>query len=99
DYTKFERNHQSYIVLATTGGSSKMRGRAFGEFDQVAWVTMTDRGPLLANLFLDGIWDENVRTEEMTKMISGALHGKAVIFERMFTNATFRGSATFSGAS
>ncbi len=31
-------------------------------------------------------------------MISGALRGKAVIFERMFTNATFRGSATFSGA-
>ena len=46
NYTKFERNDQSYIVLASTGGSSKMRGRAFGEFDQVAWVTMTDEGPI-----------------------------------------------------
>src|SRR5258706_10251379 len=51
DYTKFERNDQSYIVLATTGGGSKMRGRAFGEFDQAGWVTMTDHGPVLANLY------------------------------------------------
>lgn len=97
NYTKFERNDQSYIVLATTGGSSKMRGRAFGEFDQVAWVTMTDRGPRLANLYLDGIWDENVRTEKMADTMRGALEGKAVGFEQLFTNALFRGSSTFSG--
>ena len=99
DYTKFERNHQSYIVLATTGGSSKMRGRAFGEFDQVGWVTMTDFGPILANLYLDGIWDENVRTEQMAQSIRGALAGKAASMEQMFTNALFRGNSdTFPGA-
>jgi len=98
DYTKFERNHQSYIVLATTGGGSKLRGRAFGEFDQVAWVTMTDDGPVLANLYMDGIWDQNVRTEEMARTMSGALAGKAVVMEQMFTNALFRGSAAFPGA-
>jgi len=99
NYTKFERNDQSYIVLATTGGSSKMRGRAFGEFDQVAWVTMTDRGPILANLRLDGIWDENIRTVEMARTMRNALAGKAVMMEQMFTNALFRGSsATFPGA-
>jgi Calcineurin-like phosphoesterase len=97
-YTKFERNDRSCIVLATTGASSKLRGRAFGEFDQVAWVTMTDHGPILANLYLDGIWDENVRTEGMEQAMRGALEGKAVSFERMFTNAMFRGSATFPGA-
>jgi hypothetical protein len=36
----------------------QIRGRAFGEFDQVAWVTMTDqdrdRQPAL------DIWDENI---------------------------------------
>ena len=97
-YTKFERNDQSYIVLATTGGISKMRGRAFGEFDQVGWITMTDHGPILANLYLDGIWDENVRTAEMARTLRTALDDKAVTFERMFTNGLFRGSATFSGA-
>ncbi len=98
DYTKFERNHQSYIVLATTGGGSQMRGRAFGEFDQVGWITMTDAGPILANLYLDGIWDENVRTEPMAQNIRGALQGKAVRMERMFTNAVFRSSSdSFSG--
>ena len=98
-YTKFERNHQSYIVLATTGGSSKMRGRAFGEFDQVGWVTMTDAGPILANLYLDGIWDENVRTDEMAQSIRGALAGKAARMEQMFTNALFRSSSdVFPGA-
>lgn len=98
EYTKFERNDQSYIVLASTGASSKLRGRAFGEFDQVAWITMTDHGPILANLYLDGIWDENVRTEEMERTMRSALEGKAVSLERMFTNALFRGSATFSEA-
>lgn len=98
EYTKFERNGRSYMVLATTGASSKLRGRAFGEFDQVGWITMTDRGPILANLYLDGIWDENVRTEAMERAMAGALDGKAVNFERMFTNALFRGSTTFSGA-
>jgi len=98
-YTKFERNDQSYIVLASTGGSSKMRGRAFGEFDQVGWITMTDRGPILANLYLDGIWDENIRTDEMARTIRGALAGRAVVMEQMFTNALFRASSpTFPGA-
>lgn len=99
NYTKFERNDQSYIVLATTGGGSKLRGRAFGEFDQVAWVTMTDQGPLLANLYLDGIWDENVRTEKMARTMRSALAGKAVMMEQMFTNALFRATSTmFPGA-
>lgn len=99
NYTKFERNDQSYIVLATTGGGSKLRGRAFGEFDQVAWVTMTERGPILANLYLDGIWDENLRTVEMARTMRGALTGQAVMMEQMFTNALFRAtSPTFPGA-
>src|SRR5690606_15955503 len=72
-------------------------GRAFGEFDQVGWITMTDRGPILANLYLNGIWDANLRTVEMARTMRGALDGHAAQFEQMFTNASFRGSATFSG--
>lgn len=59
-YVKVERNQGTYFVLATTGGFSRLRGPDFGEFDHVVWVTMTDAGPIVANLLLEGIWDQNV---------------------------------------
>ena len=62
-YIKFERNNGKYFTLATTGGGSALRGPALGEFDHVVWVTMTEQGPIMANLLLEGIWDENVTTE------------------------------------
>jgi hypothetical protein len=62
-YVKYERNNQRYFVLATTGGGSSLRGPRFGEFDHVVWVTMTEQGPIIANLFLDGIWADDVNTE------------------------------------
>jgi hypothetical protein len=68
-YWKTERNKGNYIALATTGGWSPLRGRAYGEFDHVVWVTMTEEGPILANLFLDGIWDEDVVTEELVNLV------------------------------
>jgi len=49
----------TYYALATTGGSSKLRGPKEGEFDHVVWVTMTSQGPKMANLMLDGVWTEN----------------------------------------
>ncbi len=96
-YAKFERNNTSYIVLATTGGGSKLRGRAFGEFDQVAWVTMTDKGPRIANLMLDGIWDENILTTKMAQTMRDALAGKAVSSTPLFKDGEFRGRSTFPG--
>jgi hypothetical protein len=47
--------------LATTGGVSKMRGLRYGEFDRIAWVTMKNEGPVIANILLDGIYPENMR--------------------------------------
>ena len=61
-YVKHVRQDRKYITLATTGGGSGLRGGVFGEFDHVLWVTMTETGPRLANLMLDGIQDENVVT-------------------------------------
>ena len=61
-YVKHVRNDRKYITLATTGGISDMRGPVYGEFDHIAWITMTDNGPRIANLLLDGIHDENVVT-------------------------------------
>jgi hypothetical protein len=54
-------------MLATTGGASKLRGKADGEFDQVVWVTMKESEPVIANLLLDGIEDKNVRTRSIPK--------------------------------
>ena len=68
-YVKYDRNNGKYIMLATTGGGSGLRGPALGEFDHVVWVTMTEEGPVLANLLLEGIWDENVMTNEQYDVV------------------------------
>jgi len=63
-YQKFIRNGREYFQLATTGGGSKMRGVAWGEFDHVMWVTMKKTGPIFAVLCLDAILPENLRVPE-----------------------------------
>ena len=64
NYAKHEKHGRSYIRLATTGGGSNLSGIVDGKFDHIVWVTMTDQGPRIANLMLDGIHDENVRVAE-----------------------------------
>ena len=69
-----------------------------GEMLSTMLVTMTDRGPLLANLFLDGIWDENILTDPMAKTMRHALAGKAVASLPLFVRGQFRAGPTFPGA-
>ena len=78
-YTKSVRNDRRYIVLASTGAGSKLRGIPFGEFDHVAWVTMTDEGPILANLMLSGIWDEDVATAQSRQRVSRLVDAGRVV--------------------
>lgn len=68
-YVKYLRNDSRYFILATTGGISQLRGPNFGEFDHLVWITMTDEGPVIANLLLEGIWHEDVVTEELIRML------------------------------
>ncbi|MFC2111809.1 metallophosphoesterase [Bacteroidota bacterium] len=90
-YVKYERNNSNYIMLATTGGTSKLRGPNFGEFDHMVWVTMTDSGPVIANLLLQGIWDENVVTEELTEMIQAErMQIEPIFVENGFTEGEFK---------
>ena len=77
-YNKSVRDDANYIVLATMGGGSRLRGANFGEFDHFLWVTMTDQGPVIASLMLNGIWDSNVLTEERMGLIRPALAGALV---------------------
>jgi hypothetical protein len=60
-YQKFVRNGMNHYQLATTGGGSKLRGLPYGEFDHLAWVTMRNGAPVVANLMLDGILAENLK--------------------------------------
>ena len=53
-FRKYVRQGQNYYQLATTGGGSRMRGVRYGEFDQIAWVTMKKDGPVMANVLLIG---------------------------------------------
>jgi hypothetical protein len=61
-YKKSTRHNRSYITLATTGGSSGLRGPLYGEFDHVALVHMSADGPTIANLTLDGTLPDDVAT-------------------------------------
>jgi hypothetical protein len=62
NYAKFVRHGREYFMLATTGGGSKMRGVEYGEFDHVSWVTMKESGPVIANVLLEGVQPNDVRT-------------------------------------
>lgn len=66
-YAKYERNEVNYYTLGTTGGGSALRGDAFGEFDHATWITMTDEGPRMMNLTLDGMLREDATTEAKLK--------------------------------
>ena len=62
-YSKSIREGQPYYLLATTGGAGKgqggkLAGLAECQFDHIVWVTMTDDGPVMANLLLEGILDD-----------------------------------------
>jgi len=61
-YGKWVKNGNKYIRLATTGGQSTLAGPAAGQFDHVMWITMTGNGPVMCNLLLDGILDEDAKT-------------------------------------
>lgn len=89
-YRKFVRQGRDYFQLATTGGGSKLRGRPYGEFDHIFWVTMKKTGPVLANVMLDAVLDDSLKhPESREKGVSTA--------SRKLTHPT-RGQVFFEGA-
>ena len=87
-YQKFVRNGMNYYQLATTGGGSRLRGVAYGEFDHIAWVTMKKTGPLIANVLLDGVLPENLQLPDSDE--------KGVVRKQLPTVA-FNGTVTLDG--
>ncbi len=62
-YRRFVRRGMNYYQLATTGGSSELRGIKHGEIDHFAWVTMKRPGPVIANVKLDGVLSDTFVTD------------------------------------
>jgi len=79
-YQKFIRQGMAYYQLATTGGGSRLRGIEYGEFDQIVWVTMTQKGPQIANVLVEGILPEDLHTPQSEEKgvpepkLSAAIH-------------------------
>ena len=94
-YVEHRRHGQSYITLATTGGGSELRGPTYGEFDQVALVSMTEQGPVIANLDLQGIYPSDIVStddREIVRVLEKSIQPMPVAH----TGETFRqGQAAF----
>ena len=71
-YSKRIKKGQKYITLATTGAGAghPKTSPHFGQFDHITLCTMKDDGPVFANIEVDGIWDENVRSDENSHLVN-----------------------------
>jgi 3',5'-cyclic AMP phosphodiesterase CpdA len=90
-YRKYVRQGMSYYQLATTGGGSSLRGPEYGEFDQVAWVTMKPDGPVLANLALDGVLRDDLTRPATDEPGRNAGEATAALLTRAGGAARYRG--------
>jgi len=80
-YTQNIRNNSKYITMSTMGGSRGFGSPIFGQFDHVMWVTMTNNGPIMANLMLEGIWDEDFTKEDIADYLFMTMHGTSISLE------------------
>ncbi len=56
-FVKTEQGRGRLYVVATTGGGYPREGTEASRFDNIVWVTVTDKGPRIASLLLDGVRD------------------------------------------
>ena len=56
-YNYTVRNGRDYITMATTGGLAPPHGGA-ANMDHLAWISMSDEGPVIGNLLLNGVLDK-----------------------------------------
>ena len=93
-YHHAEKNGSNYYILSTTGAGSGLRGNYFGEFDHITWVTVANKGPVIANLRLDGILPHDIsndKTEALAKTLIENAALKSVLLSNQggkFTNGT-----------
>lgn len=90
-YTLFSGHHHTYYsderdgnkryILATTGGSSGLRGADVGEFDHITHVTLTEHGPKIVNLRLDGFVRDDIVNEANYAMVETLRQGSFFTLE------------------
>lgn len=94
-YGRDLRHGFEYITLGTTGGSSPMRGVNYGEVDHIAWVTMADGPPRIANLELNAIWDTSMYTDDVKTALAPAVTGRPVLVDPVLVeSSTFQSETT-----
>ena len=77
-YLMSERDGHDYVVLSTSGAGTDGKSVVSGELDHVLWVSMTDAGPRIANLQLDGIKDKALVTPEKLALSMPILQERVV---------------------
>lgn len=87
-YLYSERDQAGHFILATSGGVSELRGSQFGEFDHIVWVTMTDKGPVIANLDINGILPADVVDDSTVKMVQSLRNGDWIKVDPVVCPAT-----------
>jgi len=75
-YVKKIINNNAHYVLGTTGGGSDLRGAEFGELHHIMWVSFGNDGPRIANLELNGIYDDGLVVEDDYGLVVTLRHGK-----------------------
>ena len=74
DHSMDPSHKHDRITLSTTGGGhSRLRGPDFGEFDHIAWVTMTEENPVIAQIELDGIMPADLNLKTVTPAAAALL--------------------------
>lgn len=63
------------MILATSGGGSNLRGAAFGEFHHVTHVALTQDGPKVAHLELDGFIPKDIVNEDNRSSVEALRQG------------------------
>ena len=59
----YQRRHgRDYITMGTVGGAVSAGESGQGTVDHVTWITMTDEGPVISNLLLNGVYDKRGAT-------------------------------------
>jgi hypothetical protein len=59
DYSYTKQNDRDYIMLATTSGGQNPKSK--NSFDHITLVSMSNEGPVIANLRMDGILDKTAK--------------------------------------
>ncbi|MHC4123352.1 MAG: metallophosphoesterase family protein [Planctomycetota bacterium] len=63
-YQKEVLNGRNYYGLATTGGGILRKAPPNTKFDHIVWVTIRENQPIVANLFLEGIYNDDPTDDE-----------------------------------